>query len=392
MLDERLERILSRINEIHQDAVDWCPLLAEIGEYLEGNLAAMIEHNFAEGLGGFHVVAGLGAGQYESHVAYHTRNHTWLRNERDYQQGEIYVGKSIAPACRNLPDNFPHALIERQVLHHRLCAVLSRSAVTGVYLEVMRPSTWRQFDQTDVRRCQLLLPLLQCLLRMQDRIAELKRQRDTALHALDHLPWGVILVDHQGRQLAANRIAREVLAAGEGLSVQCNALRAALPEETTRLALLVRQALSEATKETLEFSGAISITRPGRDRPLNVRVMPIRIESETLDDRPQAAIFVSDPDVRPHANERELRQLYALTASEARLAALLASGKSLDEASSAMGVTMNTARAYVKRVYNKTGVHRQSELIRILLLGLVHSHERDTVDGRPFGRSVVGIY
>jgi DNA-binding CsgD family transcriptional regulator len=35
-----------------------------------------------------------------------------------------------------------------------------------------------------------------------------------------------------------------------------------------------------------------------------------------------------------------------------------------------MGVTVNTARAYLKRIYHKTGVRRQSELVRLLLLGL----------------------
>jgi DNA-binding CsgD family transcriptional regulator len=35
-----------------------------------------------------------------------------------------------------------------------------------------------------------------------------------------------------------------------------------------------------------------------------------------------------------------------------------------------MGITVNTARAYLKRIYSKTGVRRQPELVRLLLLGL----------------------
>jgi DNA-binding CsgD family transcriptional regulator len=35
-----------------------------------------------------------------------------------------------------------------------------------------------------------------------------------------------------------------------------------------------------------------------------------------------------------------------------------------------MGITLNTARAYLKRIYHKTGVRRQPELMRLLLLGL----------------------
>jgi DNA-binding CsgD family transcriptional regulator len=55
---------------------------------------------------------------------------------------------------------------------------------------------------------------------------------------------------------------------------------------------------------------------------------------------------------------------------EARLASWLSQGKSVEEAAAAMGITVNTARAYLKRIYGKTGVRRQPELIRLLLLGL----------------------
>ena len=62
-------------------------------------------------------------------------------------------------------------------------------------------------------------------------------------------------------------------------------------------------------------------------------VVPLRTRAEVLGDRvPAAAIFLSDPDMRPDSNERHLRELYALTVVEARLAAWLSQGKSVEEA------------------------------------------------------------
>jgi DNA-binding CsgD family transcriptional regulator len=61
------------------------------------------------------------------------------------------------------------------------------------------------------------------------------------------------------------------------------------------------------------------------------------------------------------------------------LATQLSHGKSVEEAATEMGVTVNTARAYLKRIYSKVGVRRQSELMRCLLLGLAglsHHPER----------------
>jgi DNA-binding CsgD family transcriptional regulator len=109
-------------------------------------------------------------------------------------------------------------------------------------------------------------------------------------------------------------------------------------------------------------------------------VVPLRTKPQGLRDRaPAAAVFVSDPDVRLESSEQHLRGLYALTVVEARLAAWLSQGKSVSEAAEAMGITVNTARAYLKRVYDKTGVRRQAELVRLLLLSV----PRLSRDGQP---------
>jgi DNA-binding CsgD family transcriptional regulator len=95
-------------------------------------------------------------------------------------------------------------------------------------------------------------------------------------------------------------------------------------------------------------------------------VVPLRAKAEAPG-APAAAVFVSDPEVPLDSNQQHLRELYALTVVEARLAAWLAQGKSVNQAAVAMGITVNTARAYLKRIYDKTGVRRQPELVRILL-------------------------
>ena len=120
-------------------------------------------------------------------------------------------------------------------------------------------------------------------------------------------------------------------------------------------------------------SGTLSITRPSGAPPLNVVIVPLHIKTERFAEQgPIAAIFVTDPDMPLHSSnqQQQLRELYSLTAGEARFAAWLLQGKSVDEAAVAMGITVNTARAYLKRIYQKTGVRRQPELMRLLLLGL----------------------
>jgi hypothetical protein len=145
-----------------------------------------------------------------------------------------------------MPVKFYSNWLRPQDLHHRLCAVLSRSRATAVFLEVMRPRGWGRFEHSDIECCRLMLPHLQRVLRTQHRLAELEVERDAAFDALDHLPWGVVLVDHHGNRLVANRRAQEILMAGDGLMAHGDSLRAELADETARLDRVLCSALKGA--------------------------------------------------------------------------------------------------------------------------------------------------
>jgi DNA-binding CsgD family transcriptional regulator len=56
-----------------------------------------------------------------------------------------------------------------------------------------------------------------------------------------------------------------------------------------------------------------------------------------------------------------------LTPAESRVAVALFKGLSVEEYAKEAGVSINTARTLVRRVYAKTGVTRQAELIHALL-------------------------
>lgn len=382
VLDKRLQRLLPRIYEVGQGSSSWVPLLGEIREYLGGKAVALMTHDFAYNHGLIYCSIGYNEKYTSSYPLRQARQNPWLSNEGHYRTaGAIHIGEQLVPETELVKTEIYTDWLKPQDLHHRLCAVLSRDRATAVFLEVMRPRGWARFDQNDIERCRLLVPHLQRVLGIRSQIARLQTERDAALNTLDHLPWGVVLVDKHGSRLTANRCAQEILLAGDGLTIRGDTVRATLAEETARLDRLLRRSLNGTDYPASETADAISITRPG-SHPLSVRVVPLHTKSDAFTERvPTAAIFISDPDLQPDSDERHLRDLYALTPVEARLATCLSQGKSVDEAATAMGVTVNTARAYLKRIYNKTGVRRQTALVRLLLLGLTRlseDHRRKT--------------
>jgi DNA-binding CsgD family transcriptional regulator len=62
-----------------------------------------------------------------------------------------------------------------------------------------------------------------------------------------------------------------------------------------------------------------------------------------------------------------LQSAYDLTSSEVRICALLANNESVESISEILGISPNTARTHIKRIFSKTGAVRQAELVKLMM-------------------------
>jgi len=77
-------------------------------------------------------------------------------------------------------------------------------------------------------------------------------------------------------------------------------------------------------------------------------------------------VILIDPEISTRTPETNLRTAFRLTEAEARLAAKLARGESLENVADQFGIGKETARSQLKSIFGKTGVHRQGELVALL--------------------------
>ncbi len=64
---------------------------------------------------------------------------------------------------------------------------------------------------------------------------------------------------------------------------------------------------------------------------------------------------------------RTLRRGFGLTVAETRLTLRIVQGRTVQEASVDLEIRPSTARTHLKSVFQKVGVGRQAELVRVLL-------------------------
>ncbi|WP_017670786.1 helix-turn-helix transcriptional regulator [Blastomonas sp. AAP53] len=108
-----------------------------------------------------------------------------------------------------------------------------------------------------------------------------------------------------------------------------------------------------------------------QDPWLDMLVAPL--QGETISGHRSATVIVYvSGDRRSQADRCEqLVDLFGLLPSEARLAWLLAQATSIADAAATLGITVETARNYSKKIYAKTGASGHAELVRIVMTSVL---------------------
>lgn len=76
---------------------------------------------------------------------------------------------------------------------------------------------------------------------------------------------------------------------------------------------------------------------------------------------------MGNTDQETQLEPEHLQQCFGLTPAEAAFAVEIAKGDGKPAAAERRGISFATARTHLSNIFEKTGTHRQAELIRLLL-------------------------
>lgn len=178
---------------------------------------------------------------------------------------------------------------------------------------------------------------------------------------LQHFDCGAIVLDADGGVFASNEFAQQFL--GDGLFVAGNRLRVSLPNSQTDL----EAALCAAALGSEHEVRSISLRRPSGERPLILRLQPLPSDDRATARRGMllALVFVAARHIADHACDESLRAL-GLTRAEAEVGALLGAGFNPREVAERLNIKIATVRAHLKRIFQKLGLRRQTELVQLV--------------------------
>ena len=187
--------------------------------------------------------------------------------------------------------------------------------------------------------------------------------------ALDMLSTGVIVVDRDIRVQLMNNSARKIIETRDGLLVNAtdNICRTENVRHTAALSEIVRRTLEN--EDSSEEPGVMSVPRSGERRPFTIAVTPAGTGTDGIQPPAEnyACLYICDHDTAQPLSVTAISALFDLTPAESRIAQAIAGGEDLNSIALSQGITVSTARTYLKRVFSKTETGRQAELVRLLL-------------------------
>ena len=259
------------------------------------------------------------------------------------------IGWLTAPAC----DQEGHArltFLYRVAARGAIGLTVCQEDSAGAAWDGAVPSTLREW----------LEPILALIWRAECEHA----LRDGLVRAIDRFDFGVILLDPDVSPWFANARAQQLMDAGDGIRRAGHAIAATDFDDAVRLQTAIRH-------DSVSGDGFhVLLLNRKRARPLIGIVVSLSCQRD-LWSKPTTALYLLDPDRDTGAMVTALCRAYGLTATESTLAVHLVGGATIKKAAAQMRIQIQTARAYLKQVFAKTGTHRQAELVRAILGGIV---------------------
>ncbi|MEA2880036.1 MAG: hypothetical protein QOF14_5232 [Hyphomicrobiales bacterium] len=365
-----IERFSELVAEIYDAALDpplWRKVLKDACVFVRGGpSASLFWEDAAKKTGHTYFVVGGDPRFLQLYWEKYMALNPLVGAAGSFPVGELYSATDIVPAAQFAETPFYKEWMAPQGWGDLLAVNLDKSATSRATFMVSRHACDGVVDDDMRRRMRMLVPHVRRSVVVGKLIENHRVEAAALADALDGLEAGMFLVDSTGRLVHANASGRVML--NEGNVLHANGK------------LVARDAQADGALRDVFSSmshGDAALGAKGIDVQLTARdggrfvthVLPL-----TTGARRQAgvcytavaAVFVQRSGRAASLPLDELTRQYALTAGEVRVLDAMIDIGGVPETAHALKLSPATVRTHLRHVFEKTGVRRQADLVKLI--------------------------
>lgn len=304
--------------------------------------------------------------------AYQERHmhNVWAEAMEEKPVGQVVLSDEVVPLREFEKSGFYDEVLRPQGLGHNAMIALAAKDDFRVAFNMCRSRRRGEFEAANRKHIEMLAPHLRRSVTLGFRLTGYQALRRAAFDVIDQLADGVVVMGPRAHVVFANQTACALEAEGT-LKLKPSMATWSAPH-SRRLANLVRSTLAGGAGGTMSVP-AVEGTRLLTIVVVGLRGQEARMLGAFIRDA-ACATFVIDPSQRGTASSQQLTDAYGLTRAEARVAVAASSGGTTSEAAIMLGLSANTVKTHLRRVFAKTDTRGQAELAALLAtIGVVRS-------------------
>jgi DNA-binding CsgD family transcriptional regulator len=369
-MTDQTEDLPQLIGEIYDAAIDpsqWSAVLGKATQFIGGSSAALFSKDAASGAGNIYYEFGTDPYYrqlyFEKYVVLDpaSTGHFFAEIEQPIAVSDLMPYRDF------LETRFYREWAQPQGVVDFIAATLDKSATSVAMFSVFRHERDGVADDEARRRMGLIIPHIRRAV-LVSRLIDLKTtEAATFADTLNGLSAGMCLVDASGRIVHANAAGRVILDAGDLLSDSGGQIVA----RDGKIDKVLRDLFTAAGggDGAIGTEGIALSLRAQDGTHYIAHVLPLTSGARRLAGTAYsaaAALFIRKSAIESPSSPEVIGRAYKLTPTELRVLLAIVEIGGVPEVAVALGIAESTVKTHLGHLFEKTGVTRQADLVKIV--------------------------
>jgi DNA-binding CsgD family transcriptional regulator len=358
------------VADIYDSALDpsrWRGALRDVAAFVGGSAASLCSINVRRVSGESHYDSGLQPGFAQSYFEKYIKYDPTTVGQFVLDVEEVYSVTDFLSLEELFESRFYKEFLKPHGWLDRIGATLEKSATTFAACVVFRTEQQGPADEGARTRMQILVPHIRRAAQIGNVIDLHESKADSFAALFDSLADGVLLVDARARIVFANTAAQAMLADGNILRDAGGKLSALDSAADRSLRSVFAAALGGDAEVGVE-GVALPLLSKGDNQWL-AHILPLTSGARRragIEYSATAAVFVRNVQLDTPPLLKTVATLYRLTPRESRVLQALVEVGGVPAVADELGVSAATVRTHVKNLFEKTGMRRQADLVKLI--------------------------